>query len=161
MEYGWGNGAKVIALESKICYHKTNFQKGRISMENIRYQNLLIDAEVWATTGDFAKVNQLIKPYNYIAIASNSSIETATIYEWMVLLGRIVKGETLTEFLRRHQQLEDLDKWLYVSQSLQNIYIMQQNHMDCCFVNNGINDCMDVSCAHEIRDISNLQKILK
>ena len=124
------------------------------------YDEILIDENVWTSIEGFAKVKHFIENYQYIALATGSSIEDATIYEWLIFLGRITKGETLPEFIKRHQKLGDFPKWIYVSESLQNIGFMQQ-YMDCCFVNTGYNDCIDISCTHEVRNINDIQKIRK
>lgn len=129
-------------------------------MKNLIDKNLLIDAEVWVTAEWFTRLSQLIKPYNYIAIASYPSIQDANLFECTVADGEFL-SETFSQFIKKHQQIGDLNNWIYISQNLENIYAMQQNHMDCYFVNNGINDCMDICCAHEIRDVNDLQKILK
>lgn len=129
-------------------------------MENTTYRKILIDECIWA---NIENINRFMKQYSYICLVKNSHrIQDATLYRWEVFFQRGTKAVTFADFIEYHKRFGNLKEWLYVSQNLVNIYFLQQQYqMACCFVNNGINDCMDISNIHEIGSIQNLQKVLK
>lgn len=128
------------------------------NMQNITYRKILMDEGILAKVEN---ANQFAKQYSSICIARGSHlIQNATLYGCEVFCQRGIKDVTLADFIEYHKHLGDLKEWLYVSQNLVNIYFVQQQYqMNCCFINNGLNDCMDISNIHEVGSIQGLQKV--
>lgn len=135
------------------------YEEGR-NMENITYRKILIDECIWA---NMENATRFMKQYSHICLVKNSHrIQDAILYGFEVFFQRGTKGVTFVDFIEYHKRFGDLKEWLYVSQNLFNIYFMQQQYqMACCLVNNGINDCMDISDIHEVGSVQELQKVFR
>ncbi len=106
-------------------------------MENIHYEKLLIDSDIWESTIDHTK-DVFSEWYTSIIIASE-------------------KLKQMKKFMNRPDRME----YLYISQSLLRIYIMQQRYqMHCCLINNGFNDILDIDHIHEVKSLEDVQKVL-
>lgn len=134
------------------------------------HQNLLMDYEIFYDL-DITILRQLFQHCSWLAFMKNHFQSGCVIYEGQIIptmtmssdraMGIVTsKSLKLGQFMQKHRR--DLKKWLYVSKDLCNIYQIHAKYfMDCCFVNEGYNDILQLSNIHEIRCLDEIVKILR
>ena len=125
-------------------------------MKKKLYKGILVDIEVAAIPENQMVLSELSN--KVLVVLPSLNFKKSIVYEHKIKSQMEEKQYSLDSYVGKKK---DLKEYLYITRNLLNVYKMNEayENVSCCFINEYINDNIDVFAEHEVRSIGEIQKI--
>lgn len=127
-------------------------------MKKKLYKGILVDIEIAAIPDNKMILSELSN--KVLVVLPNLNLKKSIVCEHKINSQVEAKKYLLEEYAKKKK---DLKEYLYITRNLLNVYNMNRAYEDisCCFINECVNDNIDVIADFEVRNIRGIQKIKK
>lgn len=125
-------------------------------MKKKLYKGILVDIEVAAIPENQMVLSELSN--KVLVVLPSLNFKKSIVYEHKIKSQMEEKQYSLDSYVGKRK---DLREYLYITRNLLNVYKMNESYenVSCCFINEYINDNIDVLAEHEVGSIGEIQKI--
>ena len=125
-------------------------------MKKKLYKGILVDIEVAAIPENQMVLSELSN--KVLVVLPSLNFKKSIVYEHKIKSQMEEKQYSLDSYVGKRK---DLKEYLYITRNLLNVYKMNESYenVSCCFINEYINDNIDVLAEHEVGSIGEIQKI--